>query len=172
MDYIAVSFYIWGTVTLVSAIIAFLCYRWLSNVARFENRKKEIGIGMVVCVLTISSLMFLPILFYNTNLKETCNDFSSQFQIEEVISEGNITKENIFKIPFVLLFSSVLSMIDMRIIKFLLIFIPLLFSLVIILLVILILMKLRDPRKKEGSEYNRKHLFEYKEEILTKLNSK
>ena len=40
MDYIAVSFYIWGTVTLVSAIIAFLCYRWLSNVARFDSSGK------------------------------------------------------------------------------------------------------------------------------------
>ena len=71
---------IWGLITVLSIIIAFICYRWLSNVARFENRKKEIIFGMVVCVLGISSFMFMPVVFSRINLSQFCENLLEQIQ--------------------------------------------------------------------------------------------
>ena len=76
----SIKLIVWGVITLVSIVMAFICYRWLSNVARFENRKKEIALGMVVCVLAISSLMFMPVLFSRIDLHQTGRELSSYNQ--------------------------------------------------------------------------------------------
>ena len=95
----SIKLIVWGVITLVSIVMAFICYRWLSNVARFENRKKEIALGMVVCVLAISSLMFMPVLFSRIDLHQTGRELFDQIQFAEMdaedflyVSEGCLSK--------------------------------------------------------------------------------
>ena len=72
--------------------------------------------------------------------------------------------------PFIRPFSHVLAALSMKWISILIIVIPTVVSLLIILFVALVILKIREPKKKEGEEDNRKHLFEYKAGILSKLN--
>ena len=164
----SVKLIVWGVITLVSIIIAFICYRWLSNVARFENRKKEIALGMVVCVLAISSLMFMPVLFSRIDLHHIGEDLFDRIQFSEMDAEDNGTKLDIA--PFVRPFAHVLAALSYKWIRILIIVVPSIVSLLIIFFVAQIILKIREPKKKEGEEDNRKHLFEYKSEVLSKLN--
>lgn len=164
----SVKLIVWGVITLVSIIIAFICYRWLSNVARFENRKKEIALGMVVCVLAISSLMFMPILFSRIDLHSIGGDLFDQIQFAEIDAEDQGAKLDIA--PFVIPFAHVLAVLSYKWIRILIIVVPSIVSLLIIFFVAQIILKIREPKKKEGEEDNRKHLFEYKSEVLSKLN--
>ena len=164
----SVKLIVWGVITLVSIIIAFICYRWLSNVARFENRKKEIALGMVVCVLAISSLMFMPVLFSRIDLHHIGGDLFDRIQFSEMDAEDNGTKLDIA--PFVRPFAHVLAALSYKWIRILIIVVPTIVSLLIIFFVAQIILKIREPKKKEGEEDNRKHLFEYKSEVLSKLN--
>lgn len=159
---------IWGLITVLSIIIAFICYRWLSNVARFENRKKEIIFGMVVCVLGISSFMFLPVIFSRINLSQFCENLLEQIQFTELDTQGSSVKLDIA--PFLEPFSKVLTNIPSKWINILIIVIPCIISFFIVLFIAQIILKIREPKKKEGEEDNRKHLFEYKLEVLSKLN--
>lgn len=159
---------VWGVITIVAIIIAFLCYRWLSNVARFENRKKEIAIGMLVCVLTIASMMFLPVLFSRIDLHTPGTELFDQIQFAEMDAEDNGMKLSIA--PFIRPFAHMLAALSMKLISIIVIVIPTVISFLIILFVILVILKIREPKKKEGEVDNRKHLFEYKAGILTKLN--
>lgn len=164
----SIKLIVWGAITLVSIVIAFICYRWLSNVARFENRKKEIALGMVVCVLAISSLMFMPVLFSRIDLHQTGRELFDQIQFAEMDAEDNGSKLDIA--PFVRPFAHVLAALSYKWISILIIVIPSIISLLIILFVAQIILKIREPKKNEGEEDNRKHLFEYKSEVLAKLN--
>ena len=174
-----VKFIVWGGITLVAVIAAFFCYRWISGVARFENRKKEIAVGMIVCVLAVSSFMFLPVLFSRIDLHQSGTDLFDQIQFAEIDAEDNAqfaemnAENNVSKIelpPFVRPFSHVLALIPYKYIRVFTILIPAVASLLVILFTVLIILKIREPKKKEGENYKRKHLFEYKSEILTKLN--
>ena len=168
MDDTTFKLIVWGAITLVAIIIAFICYRWLSNVARFENRKKEIAMGMGVCVLTLSSMMFLPVLFSRIDLHTLGTELFDQIQFAEMDAEDNGMKLSIA--PFIRPFSHVLVALSMKWISILVIVIPTVVSLLIILFVALVILKIREPKKKEGEEDNRKHRFEYKAGILSKLN--
>ena len=140
----------------------------MSNVARFENRKKEIALGMVVCVLAISSLMFMPVLFSRIDLHHIGGDLFDRIQFSEMDAEDNGTKLDIA--PFVRPFAHVLAALSYKWIRILIIVVPTIVSLLIIFFVAQIILKIREPKKKEGEEDNRKHLFEYKSEVLSKLN--
>ena len=164
----SVKFIVWGVITLVSVVIAFFCYRWLSNVARFENRKKEIALGMAVCVLTISSLMFMPVLFSRIDLHQIGEELFEQIQFAEMDAEDNGSKLDI--VPFVRPFSHVLAALSYKLTRILIIVIPSIVSLLLILFVVQIILKIREPKKKEGEGDNRKHLFEYNSEVVSKLN--
>ncbi len=163
-----VKFIVWGGITLVAAIVAFLCYRWISGVARFESRKKEVAAGMIVCVLAVSTFMFLPVLFSRIDLHQAGTDLFDKIQFAEM--NAGETGIEIELPPFTRPFSHVLSLIPYKYIFIFTILIPSLASLLVILFVVLIILKIREPKKKEGEDYRRKHLFEYKSEILTKLN--
>lgn len=163
-----VKFIVWGGITLVAVIAAFLCYRWISGVARFENRKKEIAVGMIVCVLAVSSFMFLPVLFSRIDLHQSGTELFDKIQFAEMDAEDNGSKIELP--PFIRPFSHVLALIPYKYIRVFTILIPAVATLLVILFVVLIILKIRDPKKKEGEDYKRKHLFEYKSEILTKLN--
>lgn len=160
---------IWGVITLVSIILAFICYKWLTNVARFENRKKEIALGMLTCVLAISSFMFLPVLFSGTDLHKMGSELFDQIQFAEFGAEDSGVK--LAFPPFLRKFSHVLALGNQKSISVLLITIPIVASLVVIIFVLLTILKIREAKKKECEEYNRKHLFEYNSQILTKLNN-
>lgn len=163
-----VKFIVWGVIPLLAVVAAFLCYRWISGVARFENRKKEIAAGMIVCVLAVSSFMFLPVLFSRIDLHQRSTELFDQIQFAEMSAEDNGSKIELP--PFVRPFSHVLALIPYKYIRVFTILIPAVASLLVILFVVLIILKIREPKKKEGEDYKRKHLFEYKSEILTKLN--
>lgn len=159
---------VWGVITLVAIILASICYRWLTNVARFENRKKEIATGMITCVLAISSLMFLPVLFSRIDLHQTGTYLFDQIQFAEMDAEDAGTK--LVLPPFIRPFAHVLALLAYKCISFLLIIIPTIASFFIVLFVALIILKIRKPKHKEDVKQNRKHLFEYKAEIISKLN--
>lgn len=163
-----VKFIVWGAITLVAVVAAFLCYRWISGVARFENRKKEIAVGMIVCVLAVSSFMFLPVLFSRIDLHQSGTELFDKIQFAEMDAEDNGSKIELP--PFIRPFSHVLALIPYKYIRVFTILIPAVATLLVILFVVLIILKIREPKKKEGEDYKRKHLFEYKSEILTKLN--
>ena len=163
-----VKFIVWGAITLVAVVAAFLCYRWISGVARFENRKKEIAVGMIVCVLAVSSFMFLPVLFSRIDLHQSGTELFDKIQFAEMDAEDNGSKIELP--PFIRAFSHVLALIQYKYIRVFTILIPAVAALLVILFVVLIILKIREPKKKEGEDYKRKHLFEYKSEILTKLN--
>lgn len=163
-----VKFIVWGAITLVTIIAAFFCYRWISGVARFENRKKEIAVGMIVCVLAVSSFMFLPVLFSRIDLHQSATELFDKIQFAEMDAEDNGSKIELP--PFIGPFSHVLALIPYKYIRVFTILIPAVASLLVILFAVLIILGIREPKKKEGEDYKRKHLFEYKSEILTKLN--
>lgn len=164
------SFIVWGIITFVFAVLAFCSYMWLSNVSRFENRKKEIATGMIVCFLAVSSLMFLPVLFSRIDLHSFGEEVFNQIQTSELVSENVSKKLDIA--PFVKPFSQFLAATPLKYVKLIVIGVPALVSVIIILFVILIIFKIREPKKIIGTEYNRKHLFEYNSEIVTNLNKK
>ena len=159
---------VWGVIVVISIIIAFICYRWISNVSGFGNRKKEIAMGMIVCVLVVSSFMFMPVLFSCIDLQQIGEELIDLMQpVQLDVGESN-PSQNIA--PFISLFACVLAAFSPKWISILIIVIPVVLSLLVILFVFLILLKRREQKKKSVEEYNRKHLFEYKSEILSKLN--
>ena len=164
------SFIAWGIITFVSAVLAFCTYMWLSNVSRFENRKKEIAIGMIVCFLVISSFMFLPVLFSRIDLHSFGEELFNQIQFAQFNAEDAGKKLDIA--PFVKPFSHFLAAAPLKYVKLIVIGVPASFSVLIILFVILIIFKIREPKRIIGTEYNRKHLFEYNSEIVTNLNKR
>lgn len=159
---------IWSIITLIACVIAFICYRWLSNVSRFENRKKEISIGMLTCILAISSLMFLPVLFSRIDLHQSGIELSEQIQFTEL--ETAETGSKLSLPPFIKPFANVLALLPHNWIFLLVYVVPSIASLLIVFFIAQIILKIREPKKKDGEEDNRKHLFEYNSEILTKLN--
>lgn len=52
---------IWGVIVLLVALLAFLGWKKISNIARFEARKNEIGWGMLSIVMVFVSFLFLPL---------------------------------------------------------------------------------------------------------------
>mgnify|MGYP002854125933 CR=1 FL=1 len=170
MNDLTFCFIIWLVVTFVACCLATGCYLWLSRVARFENRKKEILVGVVLCALAVSSLMFLPIMFskidlhlFGENLTETINSVQ-----EEALENG----EKIKFAPFVKRFAHLLAAIPLKYIRLIMIGVPAIVSILIIVFTVIILFKIREPKKETECEYTRKHLFEYNPQIVTDLNKK
>ncbi len=161
-------FLIWGIITSTIVIFSILTYFWLSRAARFENRKKEIGCGMFVCVLAVSSLMFLPILFSRIDLNALGKELFDSIQIAEFDAEDTGNKLSIA--PFLRPFAHFLAAIALKYLKLIVIGIPTLVSILIITFTIRIIFLIREPKKVIDDEYNRKHLFEYNSEIVTNLN--
>lgn len=53
----------WGIVVLVTAVLSFIGYKYLSQVSRYEIRKPEIRWAAILITLIVATFMFLPILF-------------------------------------------------------------------------------------------------------------
>lgn len=162
------AFIIWGIITVLFAVIAIVCYHWLSNVARFEKKKKEIAIGFILCVLAVSSITFIPILFSRIDLHSFGTELYNS--IESAETDANDNDVNFIVEPFVKPFAYFLAVSSPIIIKLVIFYLPILISLLIVFFIVLIILKIRDPKKIDEDEENRKHLFEYKSEILSKLN--
>lgn len=163
-------FIFWGIITFVSIILAFLVFMWLSRAPRFENRKKEIALGVSVCTLAIASFMFLPVLFSRIELHSIGSEVFSS--IQEAESEATNPSENLKLAPFIKPFSRFLSVFLEKYIKLIIIGIPSLISLLFIIFTALIFSNIREPKSQIKKEYNRKHLFEYNDEIVSNLNRK
>lgn len=174
------SFIIWIVITVIISVLAIGAYKWLSKAPRFENRKKEIAIGFIVCVFAVSGLMFLPVLFSRIDLHEFGTNLFDSIQsmfpeetreiAEEVGIDGSEVQTKI--VPFVQPFSHFLSATPLKYVLLVVIGVPALISLLIIIFVVLILFKIREPKKVLENEYIRKHLFEYNEIIVSDLNKK
>ena len=50
----------WGVLVLVLSALAFAFYKYLTSVARYESRKREIALGAACIVLSAASVLFLP----------------------------------------------------------------------------------------------------------------
>ena len=161
---------IWGIITTTIAILSLITYLWLSNAARFENRKKEIGCGMVLCTLTVGCLMFLPLLFSRIDLNVLGVQLFDSIQFAEFEAEDAGNKLNIA--PFVRPFAHFLAATALKYIRLIVIGIPALVSLLIIIFTVRIIFLIREPKKEQKKKDNRKHLFEYNSEIVTNLNKK
>lgn len=161
-------FVIWGVIVFFVAVLSFCAYRWLSRVARFENRKKEIATGFCVCVLTVASLLFLPIFFSEIDL----NSLGTQLpdSMESLTSDEQNLGELL--VPFIGVFAQFLVALPLKYIGLIIIGLPILVSVAIIGFIVAILFKIREPKNRQKNEYNRKHLFEYNSEIVTNLNRK
>ena len=168
MTDIARCFVIWGVIVFFSAALSFCAYRWLSRVARFENRKKEIAAGFCVCVLTVASLLFLPIFFLEIDLNSLGTQLSDSME-SLTFDEQNIGK---LLVPFIELFVRFLAVLPLKYIRLIIIGVSSVISTVIIGLIVVILFKIREPKNRQKNEYNRKHLFEYNREIVNNLNRK
>ena len=161
-------FLIWGIITSTIAILAIVTYFWLARAARFENRKKEIGCGMILCTLSVSCLMFLPLLFSRIDLNALGKELFDAIQFAEFEAENAGSKLSIA--PFISPFAHFLAAIALKYLKLIVIGIPALVSILIIIFTIRIIFLIREPKKVVDGEYNRKHLFEYNPEIVTNLN--
>ena len=52
---------VWGIVVVVIGVLAFFGWKFLSDKARFETRKSEIGWGMLSIVMVFASFLFMPL---------------------------------------------------------------------------------------------------------------
>lgn len=162
------SFGIWGIISLLIAVLGIVVYLWLSRVARFENRKKEIALGMIVCVLAVASFMFLPILFSGIDLNALGKELFDSIQLAEFDAED--AGEKLKMIPFARLFAHFLA--AMQYAKVIIIGAAAFFSLLIFIFVGLIIHEIREPKIEHKNPYTRKHLFEYNSEIVAEVNRK
>lgn len=161
-------FLIWGIITSSIAILSIVTYFWLSRAARFENRKKEIGCGMILCTLTVSCLMFLPLLFSRIDLNALGKELFDSIQFAEFEAEDAGTKLSLA--PFIRPFAHFLAATALKYIRLIVIGIPALVSLLIIIFTVRIIFLIREPKIEQEKKDNRKHLFEYKSEIVTNIN--
>ena len=164
------SFIVWGIVTFLTTMLAICCFFWLSKISRFENRKKEIALGMIVCVFAVSSFFFLPVLFSKVNLGEIASnirEISSQ-KIADSAENG----EKLFLPPFIEEFAKIVSALPKILISVILWGLSSLVSFLAIAFIMRILFLIREPKTENENEYKRKKLFEYNEKILINLNKK
>lgn len=172
MTEVEFNFIIWGIITIISTILGFLFYyyftKYNSGVGGFENRKKEISIGMFVCVLAISSFMFIPVLFSQLQLKDACASLWDSINFAEVDAQDNNQKLTLA--PFIKSFVYVISAMTLKLFNFLYWFIPAFCSCLVVFFVIKILFKIREPEDKSQKQYKRKHIFEYHENIIEEIN--
>ena len=165
------GFIAWGITVFVTCILSFCVYMWLSNVARFENRKKEIAAGIFVCALAVASLMFLPILFCGFNLNSLGKQLVDSIPFEQFDGAENFDIKSALA-PFIAPLATSLAALSLRYVKIIVIGVPALVSLLIIVLTGAIFKIIREPKKQQKTEYSRKHLFEYNGEIVSSLNKK
>lgn len=161
-------FVIWGVIVFFAAVISFCAYRWLSRVARFENRKKEIATGFCVCTLMAASLSFLPIFFSEVDLHSVGTQLSDS--IQAIVPDEQDTGKLL--VPFIELFAQFLVALPLKYLKLIIIGVSTVVAIVIIGFTVAILFKIREPKNRQKNEYNRKYLFEYNSEIVTNLNRK
>ncbi|WP_022930865.1 hypothetical protein [Treponema bryantii] len=159
---------IWGIISVTVAILSLASYLWLSNVARFENRKKEIGCGMILCTLAVSSLMFLPLLFSRIDLNVLGKELFDSIQFAEFEAEDAGNKLKL--VPFIRPFAHFLAATKLKYLMLIIIGAPALVSVLIMIFTIRIIFLIREPKLENENTSNRKHLFEYNPEIVTDLN--
>jgi len=162
------SIVIWGIISLLIAVLGIVVYLWLSKAARFENRKKEITLGMIVCVLAVASFLVLPILFSGIDLNALGKELFDSIQLAEFDAED--AGEKLKMIPFARLFAHFLA--AMQYAKVIIIGAAAFFSLLIFVFVGLIIREIREPKIEHKNPYTRKHLFEYNSEIVAEVNRK
>ncbi len=172
MTEVEFSLIIWGIITVISVILAFLFHyyftKYNNGVGGFENRKKEIAVGMVVCVLAISSFMFIPVLFSQLHLKDACASLWDSISFAEAEAEDNGQKLNLA--PFIKSFAYIVTAMALKLFKFLYWFVPAICSALVVFFVIKILFTIREPEDKSKEKYKRKHIFEYHENIIEEIN--
>lgn len=161
-------FIIWIIITLTIAILSLITYLWLSKAARFENRKKEIGCGMILCTLSVTSLMILPLLFSRIDLSAIGKELFDSIQFAEIEAED--ARRKLTLAPFVRPFAHFLAATELKYIMIIIIGITALVSILIIIFTIKIIFLIREPKKQQENKSNKKHLFEYNPEIVTNLN--
>lgn len=162
------SFVIWGIILFSMAILGIAVYLWLSRVARFEKRKNEIALGMIVCVLAVASFMFLPILFSGIDLNTLGKELFDSIQLAEFDAEDAGEKLKI--IPFARAFAHFLAAVQYA--KVIIIGTTAFLTLLIFVFVGLIICEIREPKIEHKNPYIRKHLFEYNGEIVAEVNRK
>lgn len=162
------SFVIWGIILFSIAVLGIVVYLWLSRVARFEKRKKEIALGMIVCVLAVASFLFLPILFSEIDLNTLGKELFDSIQLAEFDAEdaGEKLKMIPFARPYAYFFAAV------QYAKVIIIGAAAFISLLIFVFVGLIIHEIREQKIEHKNPYTRKHLFEYNGEIVTEINRK
>ena len=81
---------IWGIIVVVIGLGAFFGWRSLSDKARFETRKKEIGWGMLSIVMVFASFLFMPLvcLKITNDIGENMISAISEGLNDELISAG------------------------------------------------------------------------------------
>lgn len=172
MTEVEFSLIIWGIITVISVVLGFLFHfyftKYNSGVGGFENRKKEIAIGMVVCVLAISSFMFIPVLFSQLHLKDACASLWNSISFAIADAEDNGQKLNLA--PFIKSFAYIVAAMAFKLFNFLYWFIPAFCSVLVVSFVIKILFTIREPEDKSKAKYKRKHIFEYHENIIEEIN--
>lgn len=172
MTEVEFSLIIWGIITVISVILGFLIYYYFTKynkgVGGFEKRKKEIAVGMCVCVLAISSFMFIPVLFSQFPLKDACASLWDLISFEEAEAKDNGQTLNL--VPFIKSFSYIVTPMDIKLFKFLYWFLPAICSSLVVYLVIKILFTIREPQDESKPKYKRKHIFEYHENIIEEIN--
>ena len=161
-------FLIWGIITSIIAILSITTYFWLSRAARFENRKKEIACGMVLCTLVVGCLMFLPLLFSRIDLNALGVELFDSIQFSE--SEAADAGTKLCLAPFIRPFSHFLAVTALKYIRLIVIGIPAIVSVLIIIFTVRIIFLIREPKTEQEEKENRKHLFEYNPEIVTNIN--
>ena len=159
---------IWGIITIASLGGAFLGYRLLSNPIKFENRKREIAAGMVVCAWAVSAFLFLPVLFSGIDLHQIGVDLFDQIQFAEMNAEE--VGEKLSLPPFVKFFAKGVALFSADNLGALILIVSSITVLMIGLLVVLIILKIPEQENTNSTPEGRKHLFEYKEDVLKKVN--
>lgn len=159
---------IWGIITITFVILSLTTYLWLSKAPRFESRKKEIGRGMILCTLSVSCLMFLPLLFSRVDLSIIGKEFVDSIQFTDV--EANAAGNKLSLVPFLRLFAHFLAATPLKYIRLIIIGVPALVSVLIIFFTLRIIFLIRESKPQHESKSNRKRLFEYNPEIVTNLN--
>lgn len=58
------GFLYYGIVVVVLLLLAFVGWKYLTSVARYERRKKEIALGMGTAVMVFATFLFSPLTFF------------------------------------------------------------------------------------------------------------
>lgn len=164
------SLIIWISVTLVLTLLAFLGKKYFLSIARFEKRKSLIQWGMAVIVIATSTFLFAVL--FPLKSDELKAEYKSE--ITDSSSSENITQKGSMQEPMATdingneIYDGSTYLYQVGLSKFY----AIAGSVLVLILVILMILLSRQDEKKEENEYERKKLFEYKEETFHEINLK